>query len=78
MSAPKPIPFNELRAHIAKARKKLAKGVYPRTEVRALAQYQDDATRISMEAHDVYDGMYFVLSSATKIARMRDAKKGER
>ena len=71
------IHYDELRKHIARARRKLAAGTYPRTEVRALAPYQSKASIISAEAHDVFDGMYFVLSEATRMMRTRDAKKSE-
>jgi hypothetical protein len=71
------IHYDQLRRHISRARRKLAAGTYPRTEVRALAPYQDRASVISAEAHDVFDGMYSVLSEATRMMRTRDAKKSE-
>ena len=57
------------------ARKKLARGIYPRSAVRAIDEYIVEYTLNGVGAHDVVGASYGVLAEAVRLMRTRDNKR---
>jgi len=64
---------DEMRRVLKGARKKLARGIYPLSAVRAIVEYITEG----VGAHDVVNASYVVLAEAVRLVRTRDNKRLE-